>query len=57
MVMPRGPQWSITECEGGASRTSSATDRRRQPRCSIALLTISDGEPSAEIIALPLSGR
>ena len=35
----------------------SATDRRRQPRCSIALLTISDGEPSAEIIALPLSGR
>ncbi|MDE3231170.1 MAG: metallophosphoesterase family protein, partial [Chloroflexota bacterium] len=31
----------------------SATDRRRQPRCTIALLTITDGEPSAEIIALP----
>ncbi|MGH2504377.1 MAG: metallophosphoesterase family protein [Ktedonobacterales bacterium] len=33
----------------------SATDRRRQPHCSIALLTISDGQPSAEIIALPLT--
>ncbi len=32
----------------------SATDRRRQPHCSIALLTIEDGEPRAEIIALPL---
>ena len=32
----------------------SATDRRRQPHCSIALLTIADGQPSAEIIALPL---
>lgn len=31
----------------------SATDRRRQPHCSIALLTITDGQPSAEIIALP----
>ncbi|HEX8733482.1 MAG TPA: metallophosphoesterase family protein [Ktedonobacterales bacterium] len=31
----------------------SATDRRRQPRCTVALLTITDGEPSAEIIALP----
>ncbi|MGH2486135.1 MAG: metallophosphoesterase family protein, partial [Ktedonobacterales bacterium] len=30
----------------------SATDRRRQPRCTIALLTIADGEPRAEIIAL-----
>lgn len=35
----------------------SATDRRRQPHCSIALLTITDGRPSAEIIALPLVGR
>ena len=33
----------------------SATDRRRQPHCSIALLTITDGQPSAEIIALPLA--
>lgn len=31
----------------------SATDRRTQPRCTIALLTIMDGMPSAEIIALP----
>lgn len=31
----------------------SATDRRRQPRCSIALLTITDGQPRAEIIELP----
>lgn len=31
----------------------SATDRRRQPHCSVALLTITDGQPSAEIIALP----
>ncbi|HKV84467.1 MAG TPA: metallophosphoesterase family protein [Ktedonobacterales bacterium] len=30
----------------------SATDRRRQPHCTIALLTIEDGEPRAEIIAL-----
>jgi putative phosphoesterase len=30
----------------------SATDRRRQPHCSIALLTITDGQPSAEIIFL-----
>lgn len=35
----------------------SATDRRRQPHCSIALLTITDGQPSAEIIALPLAAR
>ena len=35
----------------------SATDRRRQPHCSIALLTISGGQPSAEIIALPLIQR
>ena len=35
----------------------SATDRRRQPHCSIALLTITDGQPSAEIIALPLDQR
>lgn len=31
----------------------SATDRRTQPHCTIALLTIVDGMPSAEIIALP----
>lgn len=31
----------------------SATDRRRQPHCSVALLTITDGQPSAEIIELP----
>jgi putative phosphoesterase len=30
----------------------SATDRRRQPQCTIALLTITDGEPTAEIIGL-----
>lgn len=35
----------------------SATDRRRQPHCSIALLTITDGQPSAEIIALPRAER
>ncbi|HZC04922.1 MAG TPA: metallophosphoesterase family protein [Ktedonobacterales bacterium] len=35
----------------------SATDRRRQPRCSIALLTITDGQPGAEIIELPLAER
>ncbi|HEX5440384.1 MAG TPA: metallophosphoesterase family protein, partial [Ktedonobacterales bacterium] len=28
----------------------SAMDRRREPTCTIALLTITDGEPSAEII-------
>lgn len=31
----------------------SATDRRWQPHCSIALLTITDGQPQAEIIMLP----
>jgi putative phosphoesterase len=30
----------------------SATDRRRQPACTIARLTIADGEPHAEIIPL-----
>lgn len=30
----------------------SAMDRRRQPRCTIARLTIANGEPSAEIIPL-----
>ncbi len=30
----------------------SAMDRRQQPHCTIALLTITDGEPAAEIIAL-----
>ncbi len=30
----------------------SAMDRRRQPHCTIARLTITDGEPSAEIIPL-----
>lgn len=34
--------------------SGSATDRRRQPHCSIALLTITDGQPSAEIITLPV---
>lgn len=33
----------------------SATDRRTQPHCSIAVLTIEDGQPRAEIIALPPS--
>jgi putative phosphoesterase len=31
----------------------SATDRRRQPACTVAILTITDGQPLAEIIALP----
>ncbi len=31
----------------------SATERRRQPRCTIAILSIEDGQPSAQIIALP----
>jgi uncharacterized protein len=31
----------------------SATDRRTQPHCTIALLTIEDGHPRTEIIALP----
>ena len=35
----------------------SATDRRRQPQCSIARLTIEDGAPRAEIIALPSDGQ
>jgi len=30
----------------------SATDRRRQPRCTLALLTIADGQPSAEILPM-----
>ena len=30
----------------------SATDRRRQPACTVALLTIEDGQPRAEILAL-----
>ncbi len=30
----------------------SATDRRAQPHCTLAILTIADGQPSAEIIAL-----
>ena len=30
----------------------SATDRRTQPHCTIALLTITDGQPAAEIIPL-----
>ncbi len=30
----------------------SATDRRREPHCTIALLAITDGEPHAEIINL-----
>src|SRR5258708_4245290 len=31
----------------------SATDRRTQPHCTIALLTIEDGQPRTEIIPLP----
>lgn len=31
----------------------SATTRRAQPHCSVAVLTITDGQPSAEIITLP----
>lgn len=31
----------------------SATDRRRQLRCTVALLTIADGEPSARLVNLP----
>jgi uncharacterized protein len=31
----------------------SVTDRRAQPHCTIALLTIEDGHPRAEIIPLP----
>lgn len=30
----------------------SAMDRRRQPHCTLALLTITDGEPTAEIVPL-----
>jgi uncharacterized protein len=30
----------------------SATDRRRQPRCTLALLTITDGQPQATIVPL-----
>ena len=30
----------------------SATDRRRQPHCTVAILTIEDGQPRAEIVAL-----
>jgi len=30
----------------------SATDRRRQPVCTVAILTIADGEPRAEIVPL-----
>lgn len=30
----------------------SAMDRRRQPHCTIALLTITDGEPTAEILTV-----
>jgi hypothetical protein len=47
------------EDEGGLLllNPGSATDRRRQPHCSIALLTIADGQPRAEIIPLPLTTR
>ncbi len=31
----------------------SATDRRSQPHCTIGMLTIEDGQPSAQIIGLP----
>jgi uncharacterized protein len=30
----------------------SATDRRREPQCTVALLTVRDGQPSAELIPL-----
>jgi putative phosphoesterase len=30
----------------------SATDRRRQPACSVAILTIEDGQPRAEIVPM-----
>ncbi len=30
----------------------SATDRRRQPHCSVAILTIEDGQPRAEIVPI-----
>jgi putative phosphoesterase len=33
--------------------SATATDRRAQPHCTIALLTIEDGHPRAEIIPLP----
>lgn len=31
----------------------SASDRRTQPHCSVAILTIEDGQPHAEIVTLP----
>jgi uncharacterized protein len=31
----------------------SATDRRREPQCTVALLTITDGQPSARLVPLP----
>ena len=31
----------------------SATDRRGQPHCTVALLTIEDGQPRAEVVPLP----
>lgn len=31
----------------------SATDRRREPRCTVALLTIADGQPTARLLSLP----
>ncbi|HEY7833348.1 MAG TPA: metallophosphoesterase family protein [Ktedonobacterales bacterium] len=31
----------------------SATDRRRQPQCTVALLTITDGMPLARLVPLP----
>jgi predicted phosphodiesterase len=30
----------------------SATDRRREPQCTVALLTIADSQPSADLIPL-----
>jgi len=32
----------------------SAMDRRREPTCTIAILTITDGAPAAEIIPVSL---
>jgi uncharacterized protein len=31
----------------------SATDRRTQPSCTVALLTVSDGQPEARLVTLP----
>src|SRR5262249_16471317 len=35
------------------AQSGSATDRRTQPSCTLALLTLEDGKPCAEIMPLP----